>query len=125
MTGTALRISRVTVRSCIAHLDETTAQLAHNLKNLVHGDAEELCELAGMLGRHGLTMQDEIPSLLPALHEGQTFNMTALLLPDGTLYTNAGIEPLLGPDFESEALRAPYLSRVVPLPGTTSVKSVY
>ena len=46
-------------------------------------------------------------------------------LPDGTLYTNAGIEPLRGPDFESEALRAPYLSRVVPLPGTSSVKSVY
>lgn len=124
---TVVQVTDYAEKASYTRLKETAQQHAATLRELLDADREELMVLSRTIARHGLKPLSELSALIPLMHEGQTFDAVAVLLPDGTFISHLdGMDPNQHSfDFGEEASRSPYLSGVTAMPGSPDVQVYY
>ncbi len=117
----------MTTVSCFNTLDDATDQVADTIRIRVEDDREQLEVIADLLAQHESQDSETVKSHLSSFRQRKTISAVGLLLPDNRLILGTDEEDTLENIFEynTEILKAPYISGVIDVPNGSEKKIFY
>ena len=110
-----LAIDHFATEACNKVLQDTTQQVALNIKNRVEADREQLNFIADVLAQYGADTGDDTDAFLSTFRQRNTITHLAVLTANGQLHFTEGapdVEMDNGLDFQAESEKVPYISGV-------------